>query len=394
MSLRRCLDDHALCLRAAGELLGETPRAVEVSWECEQLLRPHLRFELRRGIREEAPVLAFDTGRPGHTMSAGVARYCVVGGPSAFRIARVCVPSSDFQQSTYFNFWAVGRSRYRDFYRLLRRLERDSLVAPAPLLPRGDTERLYANTVGFLRRGCETLRRYGVPQRRGVLLLGAPGNGKTMACRWLRAACLRHGLACRNVSVEEFTSALADAQAHTLFQLPRPGLVFFDDFDAALRDRETAGTSAERSLFLSGLDGMDVRGGVVYIFTSNARLDELDPAIRRPGRLDFILTFRPPPPALRQDLLTTRWHPEVLDQLTVDQVVRETEGLSFAELEELKKLLVLQWVEERRCDWRRAWRDFHSGRGDYKPRPILGFAAPAAVPAEPPIPDTAAVYAS
>ena len=73
-----------------------------------------------------------------------------------------------------------------------------------------------------------------------VYLYGPPGNGKTMACRWIRAECGRRGLCCRNVSAEEFSSSLCDGRAHTLFQLSRPGVIFFDDFDSALRDRETS----------------------------------------------------------------------------------------------------------------------------------------------------------
>jgi len=167
-------------------------------------------------------------------------------------------------------------------------------------------------------------------------------------------------------------------------------VIFFDDFDSALRDRETNGTSTERTLFLNGLDGIDVHVGVAYVFTSNARLDEIDPAIRRPGRVDVIPTFGPPSAELRRALITTRWHEDLRSQLPIERVVQQTEGMSFAELEELKKLLVLQLIDFGRCDWDQAYNDFHAGRADNRPKSILGFAAKAPLPAEPSVPQTSA----
>lgn len=390
MSLERCLDNHRTCLAAAEQLLGETPRAVELSWEYEQLLRPHLRFERRRGVRDEDPILAFESGRPGHRLAAGLERYRLVCDDCQLPIVRVCLPTAECLESTWVEFWAVGQSGYRELYRVLRRLDRRSAEAAAPLMPPGETQRLYANTIGFLRHGSRLLRDYGVPQRRGVLMLGTPGNGKTMACRWIRAQCQRRGLAARSISAEEFRAAMAEGQAHAMFELAQPGVIFFDDFDSALRDRDLDGSSTERTLFLGGLDGLHAHHGVVYIFTSNARIEEIDPAIRRPGRLDVILTFQPPSAAMRRQLIADRWHPDLRRQILTERVVQETEGLSFAELEEVKKLLVLQHLESGHCDWTQASREFHEGRGASRSQAIVGFAAPAARRCESSLPQTAA----
>ena len=379
-----------MLLDVAAGLLGESARAVDLSWEYEQLLRPHLALETRRGIRDESPLVVFDTGRPGHEMTAGIELYRVTCSPHPLRLVRVTAPTADCQEATYLDFWAVGLRAYRSFYRVLRRLERKSLDAPPPLMLPGEIQRLYENTIGFLRRDCRLLQRYGVPQRRGLLLLGQPGNGKTMACRWIRAQCQRRALACRNVSAEEFSHALAEGQAHALFQLGRPGVIFFDDFDSALRDRETHGTSTERASFLGGLDGIHAHHGVVYIFTSNARVDEIDPAIRRPGRLDVIMHFQAPCGELRERLIAMRWHDDLRKRLPLGRVVQQTEGLSFAELEELKKLLALQQIETGTCDWQQAWRDFRGGRHEPRPQTIVGFAAPQGFHTEDTLPQTAA----
>ncbi len=66
--------------------------------------------------------------------------------------------------------------------------------------------------------------------------------------------------------------------------------------------------------------------------------------------------------------------------------------MSLAELEELKKLLVLQLIDFDRCDLERAYNDFHAGRADKRPKSILGFAAQAPFPAEPTVPQTSASF--
>lgn len=169
--------------------------------------------------------------------------------------------------------------------RFLRRGVKAAQRHRPPILHDGDLQRLWDNTIGFLRRGAALLERYGVPRKRGVLLLGEPGNGKTMACRWLRWQCSRRGLGWRAVTAEEYEAAKGDGGAHELFDLDRPGIVFFDDVD----------------------------------------------------------------------------------------VVAATDGLSFAELEELKKLLVLRYGETGCWEWFWAWSAFTAGRGDAGSHRKIGF---------------------
>jgi SpoVK/Ycf46/Vps4 family AAA+-type ATPase len=193
-----------------------------------------------------------------------------------------------------------------------------------------------------------------------------------MACRWLRSECRRYGLEWRSVSAEEFEEARSEAQAHTLFELDRPGFVFFDDFDAAVRDRDPASQHQDQSTFLGGLDGLEVHHGVVYLFTSNARLADLNPAFRRPGRIDLVLAFSRPDADLRRKLII-RWHRDIISALQVDEVVAETEGLSYAEIEEVKKLLVLRQLDTGEWDWRWAWEVYRTGRGTGALRQRIGF---------------------
>ena len=96
-----------------------------------------------------------------------------------------------------------------------------------------------------------------------------------------------------------------------LFDLDRPGIVLFDDLDHALRNRDDAMATLEQARFLSELDGVRLRQGIVYLFTTNAGIDDLDPAFRRPGRIDHMIRFSPPDADLRREFIANCWPREI-----------------------------------------------------------------------------------
>jgi SpoVK/Ycf46/Vps4 family AAA+-type ATPase len=152
-----------------------------------------------------------------------------------------------------------------------------------------------------------------------------------------------------------------------LFTVDRRGVVFFDDMDIALRDRNTVHESDDQAVFLSALDGIEVNEGVVYVFTTNCSLDLIDPAFKRPGRIDLVLHFHPPDAGLRRELIN-RWHADVKAGMDIDAAVRQTEGYSFAEVEELKNLLILNFIEGNGWDWGWAMAQFGLNRQELASR--------------------------
>ena len=80
---------------------------------------------------------------------------------------------------------------------------------------------------------------------------------------------------------------------------------------------------------------------VVYIFTTNRRLKEIDPAIRRPGRIDVVIEFPRPTADLRKLWFERALCAEIKAALDLRYAVAETEGMTFAEIEELRTLLVM-----------------------------------------------------
>jgi hypothetical protein len=372
MSLAQHQADHRKCLRIASQLLGAPALALALSYELEQVLMRHARLEGRCGTGEEHPLMRFEDDRRGHALAAGAERYRLQIDDRTVRVVRVLAPHACDFCDTLYEFWAVAASDYRALYRFLRGSVRRQQRHRAPIIPPEHQQRLWDNTIGFLRHGYQRLKEFGVPQKRGVLLLGEPGNGKTMACRWLRSECNRHGLDWRNVSAEAFESARRNGEAHELFELGTAGIVFFDDVDMALRQRGQFEQAAEQSTFLAGLDGLDASCGVVYLFTTNARWEDLDSAFRRPGRIDLVLHFGRPDVSLRRRLILS-WDRRLVASLDLERVLVQTDGLTFAEMEEIKKLMVLHYLEHDEFDWQAAHDAFRSGRCSGEPRSRIGF---------------------
>lgn len=373
------ISDHQqnldLCLSRAAAWLDTPVRALSLGYSAEQLLRRHLRLEARRGLIAELPHFYFSGGPKGLSVEFGIERYQLQIEGRPITIARLSVPALGAYLITTYDFWAVPVAEHRRLYRFLRRLERSSFDLAAPLMRPADRETLWNNTIGFLRHGRKLLKKYGLPQKRGVVLLGSPGNGKTMASRWLLSQCHRHGLRWHSVTAEEYDAACQEGRQGSLFELDGPGIVLFDDLDQALRDRDQADAGTRRTAFLTELDGLYAREGIVYLFTSNMRWQDLDPAFRRPGRIDLFLSFPPPDTSLRREFIGTYWHPEVTAALELDRVVTLTEGLSFAELDELKKLLVLGYLDQGCWDLASAWSAFTESHGKHRSQAKIGFAA-------------------
>lgn len=311
-------------------------------------------------------------------------------GIRTYRIAdltyvRVVAPALDHDSNAVYDFFAVRRADYRALYRWARWCQAQSNPPGPPPVIKSDTlAALLRNTVEYLdSENLKEIKSFGGRPKRGLLLTGPPGNGKTSACRWIWQQCQARGLEYRIVSPDDFRSARQSACASSavknLFKVGTSGVVFFDDLDLALRNRAKTENPEDQAVFLSALDGIESNSGVVYVFTTNLSPELIDPAFLRPGRIDAILHFPKPTADLRRELIG-RWHATLIAALDVDRAIRDTDGFSFAEVEEVKNQLVLRYTETRQWDWRWAIDQYHSNRQDVStfvnPRSV-GFAAAA-----------------
>lgn len=376
MNLQRGLEDLRFILEHAAQILGEPVRPCSLYWELSNAVQQRCRFTRTLGIDGLPPIYTFNSGAIGRTVDCGLQEVDVRTDNGVIPALRLCNPFDGTCGDTFNQVWLIPARDYARFYRFARRLGETTLQTVSPIMDPDEQKRLWDHTIGFLETGEAALKRFGIAVKRGVLLMGDPGNGKTMACRWLQAEAASRGYEWRNVTVENFEAHRTHGSASTLFDLSSPGFVMFDDFDAGLRHRDqTGGTSPEHSLFLAELDGLKVRHGVVFLFTSNARLSELDPAFRRPGRIDQVIHFPQPDAQLRRRLLVEAWPREITVAIPLDEVVAATGGCSFAEIDELKKLLVLRYLETDAWDWPWVWQEFRNRLDEARHARPLGFHA-------------------
>ena len=187
----------------------------------------------------------------------------------------------------------------------------------------------------------ELYERYRIPWKRGVLFVGPPGNGKTHTIKalvnQLAQPCLYvKGFKCEYESDQEnIRQVFARARSTT------PCLLVLEDIDSMIDDKS-------RSFFLNELDGFEANTGVVVIGTTN-HPEKLDGAIiDRPSRFDRKYRFDLPGPGERGAYVAF-WNEQLQAELrisdqTATEVVRLTEGFSFAYLKEMFLSSMMQWI--------------------------------------------------
>ena len=179
---------------------------------------------------------------------------------------------------------------------------------------------------------------------KGVLLVGAPGTGKTLISR---AVAGEANVAFYSISGSEFVEmfvGVGAARVRDLFKEAKthaPCIVFIDEIDAVGRQRNNSGTGGndEREQTLNQLlvemDGFDKHTNVVVIAATN-RPDVLDPALLRPGRFDRQVMLDKPDIRGRLAILEVHVQGKPLAEgVSMSRLAKQTVGFSGADLANL-----------------------------------------------------------
>jgi cell division protease FtsH len=195
--------------------------------------------------------------------------------------------------------------------------------------------------VDFLREP-QRFSRLGARVPRGILLYGPPGTGKTLLAKAIaHEAQANFYMQSASAFVEMF-AGLGAARIRKLFDEARkhpPAIIFIDELDAAGGVRSGMSFNREQDQTLNQLlvelDGFEEREGIVVMGASN-RLQDLDPALLRPGRFDRQVLIGAPDLAGREEILLvhTRGKPLAAD-VDIKLIARQTSGLTGAELENI-----------------------------------------------------------
>src|SRR5215475_14559388 len=181
--------------------------------------------------------------------------------------------------------------------------------------------------------------RLGARVPKGILLHGPPGTGKTLAAKAVASESGARFYAQSASAFVEMFAGLGAARIRTLFEEARrnaPAIVFIDELDAVGSTRGGHSFNREQDQTLNQLlvelDGFGAREQVVVMGASN-RLQDLDPALLRPGRFDRQILVQPPDLKGRVAILEVHTRGKPLDS-TVDlqAVGRQTAGLTGADL--------------------------------------------------------------
>ena len=177
---------------------------------------------------------------------------------------------------------------------------------------------------------------------KGILFHGPPGTGKTLAAKAVANESGARFYAQSASAFVEMFAGLGAARIRKLFEEARknaPSIVFIDELDAVGQARSGHSFNREQDQTLNQLlvelDGFGPRDQVVVMGASN-RLQDLDPALLRPGRFDRQVLINPPDLKGRRAILDvhTRGMPLAGD-VDLDGVARQTAGLTGADLQNI-----------------------------------------------------------
>ncbi|KAI8805359.1 P-loop containing nucleoside triphosphate hydrolase protein [Cladochytrium replicatum] len=203
----------------------------------------------------------------------------------------------------------------------------------------------------------ELYEEMGIKPPKGVILYGPPGTGKTLLAK--AVANQTSATFLRVVGSELIQKYLGDGPklVRELFRVAEehaPSIVFIDEIDAIGTKRYDSTSGGEREIqrtmleLLNQLDGFDSRGDVKVIMATN-RIESLDPALIRPGRIDRKIEFPLPDFKTKRRIFNIHTSRMTLsDDVDVEEFVMAKDDLSGADIKAICTEAGLLALRERR----------------------------------------------
>lgn len=190
---------------------------------------------------------------------------------------------------------------------------------------------IYRSIDEFFTNGGEFFHTYQIPYKRGILLYGKPGNGKTTLVKSI-ATSIEAPVAYWQIT--EYTSSYSIQEVFSSVAKMSPMVLVIEDIDSM--------PQGIRSVFLNTLDGATSKEGIYLIGTTNYP-ERIDPAlINRSGRFDRAYEIKLPTSKLREQYLMKKNSRNLLKVEEISELVSVTNEFSYAQLNELYNSIALQ----------------------------------------------------
>jgi len=211
-------------------------------------------------------------------------------------------------------------SNWQDFFLVRQNLELEGIYK----VDSSNLQEILGEIKTFWTKG-DDFKRYKRSYRRGILLSGPPGTGKTCITKLLIKELIKEGGICLAESVNDPANIKRGIDAVRSVQPETPIVVVMEDLD-----RCECGSD-----LLNMLDGITPLHNVVFIATAN-HPEELDEALReRPGRLDRHFKIGGLNKKCRRQFIQKLLQPEDLKKIDIEKYVEDTEGLPLGHIEDL-----------------------------------------------------------
>lgn len=224
-------------------------------------------------------------------------------------------------------------------------IKADGTVMDDIILKDDIKRRIKSGTIDML-SNIDTYKKNNIPIKRGILMEGAPGTGKTLVAKAL----------CNQINSTFIWVTADDVQfpedISFIYNMARelsPTIVLFEDIDYIGKKRKSEGGSYDKITgeLLNQMDGVESNEGIITLASSNYP-KALDKALRnRPGRFDIRVRFELPDSDLRNKMLSRFLSSSDISDIDLDPIIKSTDGFTGAYIKELVSAATMLAIDDK-----------------------------------------------